>query len=443
MQSSHRLLLAGLVAGALLRALLMPLPGTGDVAIWKVWSFAATSDVTGMYGVGGHPEPERRLLRWQGDAMTVDYPPVALYELALAGRVYQFFRPLFDDSVWLNVAVKAPGLVAELVLIAFVLGWLRPRIGEAAAGWLALALWLNPAVLINGAALGYLDLQMAVPLAIATVLAWRGHAIPAGVLISVAVLTKAQALFAAPAIMAILGWRSRSLRTLATCAAAGLATTAVLVAPFVLRGAWPNMIQALGRLATHDTLSAQAANVWWITTWLLRVVAVWPDWSAWQALTLENRILGIPRAVEMGLPNARILGLVLVALAVAWACVRARRAWALAESSALAAWCLWAYALLAAQVHENHLAAAIFLLAPAAAVDRRYRTVYWWLSAVVALNLYLFYGLGRGWPPIVSRRATIVDATVLLSVVNVLAFAGLTIRLVLQTSSPGRWQARS
>src|SRR5207253_2125023 len=74
---SRRVLAAAVVTGLLLRILALPLPGTGDVVIWKVWSFAGSNDLTSMYGIGGSP-PERRALHWRGEAMTVDYPPVAL-----------------------------------------------------------------------------------------------------------------------------------------------------------------------------------------------------------------------------------------------------------------------------------------------------------------------------------------------------------------------------
>jgi hypothetical protein len=47
---------AVLLAGALLRAVALPGPGTGDVTVFKVWSYhAARHDVAGMYGVGGSP----------------------------------------------------------------------------------------------------------------------------------------------------------------------------------------------------------------------------------------------------------------------------------------------------------------------------------------------------------------------------------------------------
>jgi hypothetical protein len=50
--------------------------------------FAAPSAVTAAYGVGGDP-PVRGILGWKDLKTTVDYPPMALYELGAAGRVYR------------------------------------------------------------------------------------------------------------------------------------------------------------------------------------------------------------------------------------------------------------------------------------------------------------------------------------------------------------------
>jgi len=92
----------------------------------------------------------------------------------------------------------------------------------------------------------------------------------------------------------------------------------------------------------------------------------------------------------------------------------------------------WAYALLAAQVHENHLYLAVPFLAVAAGLDRRYASLCWTVSIIATLNLYLFEGLGLGWPPLVDRSATVVDASVLLAGVNVVAFVWFTGRLRLE-----------
>ncbi|HYT77411.1 MAG TPA: hypothetical protein VEL79_21825, partial [Vicinamibacterales bacterium] len=60
------------------------------------------------------------------------------------------------------------------------------------------------------------------------------------------------------------------------------------------------------------------------------------------------------------------------------------------------------------------------LMAGAAVLLPRLRAPFVLVSAVFALNLFLFYGIGRGFslPP---RRFTVIDATVVLSAVNVWA----------------------
>jgi len=59
-----------------------------------------------------------------------------------------------------------------------------------------------------------------------------------------------------------------------------------------------------------------------------------------------------------------------------------------------------------------------------------------WLTAILMLNLLLFYGLGRGMPALVERRWTGVDASVLLAFVNVGVLAWTTRFLTRQTPSP-------
>jgi hypothetical protein len=219
---------------------------------------------------------------------------------------------------------------------------------------------------------------------------------------------------------------SKRLVALLEMAGAGMATAAAAFAPFVARGAWSNMVQALSRLAAHDMLSAQAANVWWIFTWVLRVLDVRTEWGWWRALTQDVRILGITRAVDLGYPNARVVGLVLVTAFTLWGLATIWRRPSFAVAAATAAWSLYAYAMFAAQVHENHLATAVVLLAPAAAAEPALRRIFWAVTGVIALNLYLFYGFGDGWPPIVPRHVTGIDASVLLAVLSLGTFAWFT-----------------
>jgi hypothetical protein len=91
-------------------------------------------------------------------------------------------------------------------------------------------------------------------------------------------------------------------------------------------------------------------------------------------------------------------------------------------SAALGGFTTHAYATLSAQVHENHLYAAVPLLALAAAGRRAFRPVLVAVSAIFALNLNLFYGFGEGVGYALPRRITVIDATVVVAILNCVAF---------------------
>ena len=416
------ILISVLAIGAVVRAAALPLPGTIDVSSWKIWSFAGSTDPAGIYGVGGTP-PQRRVLKWSGGATTVDYPPLALYELAIVGRVYWAIDPLYRDSPVLTVLVKVPGILAEAFFVAVLLTWGRRRYGEAAA-WAALAFWINPAVTMNGAVLGYLDAQMAVPAALALLAASVRQPAAAGALAVCAVLTKAQAIFALPSIGVELFRRRESNRDVGRAVLWGVLTLSVVLLPIVLRGAWANMLQAVGRLAGHDMLSGNNLNAWWIVTWIVRALDS-PELGWIGALTAPVRILRITDFLRL-YPDPRPLGTALVGASMLWACWRSRRAASLGHTALLGGWCVYAYTMLATRVHENHLYLAVPFLMIAGGMDRTLRPLAWAVSVMAAINLYVFYGLGDGWPPMIGRRWTGLDLTVWLAAVNVGIFVWAT-----------------
>jgi hypothetical protein len=181
-------------------------------------------------------------------------------------------------------------------------------------------------------------------------------------------------------------------------------------------------------------LSATAANLWWIVTWLLRASYAIKDLGAWAAWTMIVRILGISRVVALGYPNPRPIGAALAGAVMLWAYWRARRG-PLPMILAAGALATHAYFVLAVQVHENHLYLAIPLLAAAASALPRLRGPLYATSAVFALNLFLFYGIGRGFrlPP---RGFTVIDATVVLSFVSVGVFVWHAVRFSHQSARP-------
>jgi hypothetical protein len=297
---------------------------------------------------------------------------------------------------------------------------------------MALAFWLNPAVILNGAALGYLDAQMAVPAVLSLIAAIGGRPGLAGMLAAAAVLTKPQALFAGPALLlALLQQKHVPVgRALVLGIAGAMTTTAAVLLPIVWHGALPNMVQAVGRAASHDMLSGFGLNAWWVVTWVVRSVYAAPVLGWVEAFTTPVRILGISRFVEVGFFNPKPIAALLVIGLTIWGCWRNRDATSPATWAFVGGWTVLTYFVWNIPVHENHLYLAVPLLALAAALDARYRLAFWWVSALCALNMYLFYGLGHGWPPIIGRAWTGVDFSVIAALVTCALWLRLTRNVV-------------
>lgn len=445
-----RTFLLALAVGLLVRLAALPLPGTEDVNVWKVWSYNGAKDVTAVYGVGGDP-PVRGMLKYGQSYTTVDYPPVALYELALVGSIYRAIFPGYPNSWPLVAALKLPGLLAGAaltwVIFVTVRGW-SPSGGGAAdetaplARAAALAYWLNPATILNAEVLGDLDPLVMLPALAAFVLLVRPRAAASGACVALALLTKPQALLIVPAWLFALwivgrrgtlpppgrdgfGARPTALRVWTAAAAGAAGTAALAVLPFALVGALPNMWLAFGSFyARRDILSGNAANVWWIANYLSRAVHGVAD-LGWHAFFVPvARVMAVSTFIEQGLPDPRPIGQAAIALACGWMFWRLRRrAGDLVIALSLAAFTVHAAFVLGVGVHEHHQVLMVPLLALAAARRVRLRPLFAAVSGICALNMYLFYGLGRGWPPVLPRMATGLDATVLLSLANLIALA--------------------
>lgn len=412
-----------LAAGLLIRLVALPLEGTEDVLVWKTWSYGAIHEgVSRLYGVGGHP-PERGLVHWGTRATTVDYPPLTLYVLAATGYAYETFSPSFENTRWLNVAIKTPGLLAELALTWLLYYVVTRRYGQPEGRWAATAFWANPAVILSGPVLGYLDPLAALPAVGSLVAACLGAPIAAGTLLAVACLTKLQAVFMAPAVL-LATWNTATSERVSKTASAIVASIAagfIVLLPYLLIDAGPNVLQGVSSLLRHDMLSADAANFWWVVTYVMRAIYAVGDMGMWGAWTMTLRILGVSTIVRLGYPNPRPFATAAVIAATAWALWRVRTCRDLSIVCAAAALIVHAYFVLGIAVHENHLYLALPLLALAAAVRPRLRAIHVAVSTVVALNLFLFFGFGRGLP-LPPRNFTIIDATAILAAANCAIF---------------------
>jgi len=410
------------VLATLIRLAALPLRGTEDVGTWKLWMIAASKDATAVYGVGGDP-PVRGVIEWKHLSTTVDYPPLALYELGAMGMLYRLVDPRFENDRLLTAAVKIPGLLFGVVLTGLLWWTARTLTGDAANGrWVAVAYWTNPAVILNGEVLGYLDPLMMLP-AIASLVFVRFE-VPAwaGASLAIAMLTKPQAILVAP-VCALAVWRTAGARGILSAVAGGLLTAGVVVLPYALVGALPNMWLAFGSfVARRDILSGYAANVWWIANYLLRAWYQVPRLGVIGAgLAPVRRIMAVSTFQEVGLPNPRPFGSAMVVLTAAWSLWRLRASRDLALFALGAAFMVHAFFVFSVGVHEHHMMLAVPMLALAAALRRSLRPLFWTVTAIVALNMNLFYGIGLGLGWSLPRGLLLVDLSVWLSIANLCA----------------------
>jgi len=414
-----RLFVVALVLGLAIRVATLPLPGNDDVVAWKIWTYAASHDVTGMYGVGGAP-PTRGVVRWGERWGTVNYPPVFLYEYALVGRAYRLLFPAFPDTLPLLVAVKLPVLLANMGLTWLLFRTIQRLSGSKdTARWAAVAYWLNPATLLGGEMLGYVEPLFTLPAVAGLIAAYLGRAWSGGALMAAAVLTKPQGMLVGPAFALVL-WQTGGLASIARAGTAFVGTVLLAVLPFAARGALANMWLAFGSFyERRDTMSAFAANIGWIINWALRSWLSLPQrgWAAF--LQVVPRPLAISRFRELGYPNPRPIGTTLVLVAVGWAMWVARHARDLSVAAALGAFTVHAFFVLNVGAHENHQLLEVPLLVLAAALRRRFRPLLVAVSVIVALNINFYYGISLGWGWAIPRRITGLDVSVVLAFANV------------------------
>ena len=420
---TSRLFATLITLGALIRFAALPLGGTHDTVPWRIWSYNASIEgVSQLYGIGGSP-PTWRTLNYLGAEGQATYPPLALYELGVAGRAYRWVMHGEFPNTWpLMAAIKTPGLVADVGIALLIYFTIRRRGTETAARWSTLAYWLNPGIVLDGAALGYLDPQFMLPILASLIAAASGRAVVAGALAAAAVLTKPQPVILAPAIALAL-WYSTAdtvsrVRRFGAALLSGLACAAAVVGPVFAAGGGPNLLQAMGRLEEHDMLAGNACNLWWLVGYVVRARYSIEDFGVWGAFFHETRILAISRFIEVGGPNPRPIAAALVLAAMAWAVWTCRRSKDLWLYAGLGAFLVHAYAVLAVQVHENHLFAALPLLVLAAAGRRGFTPVLFAVSVIFALNLNMFYGISEdaGWA--IPRSLTVIDLSVVVATLN-------------------------
>ena len=417
---------AVMIAGFLIRIAALPFPGTGDVRIWKAWAYSgATMGVSRLYGTGGSPASvsQYHLLHFGDFEAIADYPPLSLYELEIAGSAYQYAAGgSFPDTAALTMTIKAVPVVFEAALCALLFVVLRRAAGEWPARWAVIAYWLNPAAIVNASFGGYLDALFVLPAVGALMAAMAGWPALAGGLIAASVLTKPQGIFIVPAVAIALwnsGQPSERWPRMTVAGLGAVVVSAAIAAPIVAAGAWWNMVHGVVSQTNETYLSMEGYNFWWLAGHFLWVAYAWQcGLDAWAVVVGPVARIPFIRAAAHGLPFLRAAGTMLALAGIGWGVSIGRRARDLSLVAAVGAFSVHAYAVLGAQVHENHLFAAMPLLVIAAASRRRYMPVLAGVSVFLALSMlfYIFAAEEGRW--VLSRSLTLLDTTLLLAVFN-------------------------
>ena len=217
--------------------------------------------------------------------------------LAATGYAYETFSPSFENTRWLNVAIKTPGLLAELALTWLLYFVVTRRYGQPEGRWAATAFWANPAVILSGPVLGYLDPLAALPAVGSLVAACLGAPIAAGTLLAVACLSETpggvHGACCAPAT-----WNTATSERVSKTASAIVASIAagfIVLLPHLLIDAGPNVLQGVSSLLRRH-VAADAANFWWVVTYEMRAIYAVGDTGTWGAWTMTLRICARSRS---------------------------------------------------------------------------------------------------------------------------------------------------
>jgi dolichyl-phosphate-mannose-protein mannosyltransferase len=243
---------AGLALATILRLLLWPAQGLrDDIDQFVGWVHHITISGLGtLYG--------------ETAAGPVTFGPVMGYVWTLLSAVDPAFATATDGSAeGIRILMKVPATIADYGIAALIAYALRERPRWAALA--ALGYLLHPAAIYTGAWWGQYESVYALGVLAATVLAVSGRTGLAAAALTVAVLTKPQAL---PLVVPLAAWfwATGGWRELARAAVIGLGVAVVIWLPFIVAG---GPLGYLSNIAYYQggvfaILSLRAWNAWWI-----------------------------------------------------------------------------------------------------------------------------------------------------------------------------------
>ncbi len=459
-----------LLAGLLLRGHWLATPGYNGMGVWKAWAYGTSQvGITGVYRLRQSPEPALTLtslsdaftgrlppikVGFPDRAFDPDYPPGTFYLLGLLASAYRtWISPAFRDGPLLNLTIKLPLLLAELAT-SVLLGWAVGRRCGPGAGLTALAsYWLNPAVLLGGSILAFLDAFYGLALVIGAIALLHGRLRGLWLGWALALALKPQALLLLPIVILLTSRAGPGRLVRYMMPAAGLLLAISL--PMLVSGHLLGLIAGVAGNAHEGYVSANQFNIWWL-------------WSYLYAHRHGHHQVAILQQEQVSgaiISQLRLWGWVLFAL---WTLFLSLGWWRRVRQTAddtlpggeailLLALQLYGGVMLLTSMHENHLLGVLPLLALAAGwtvapqkeavqplrrANRDHQTgfplpipatpidcgawlprlLYVGVSVVAGANLLMIFGLGVGAPYPLARRWGGWDGSMVLTGLNLVLF---------------------
>ncbi|MEZ5290570.1 MAG: hypothetical protein R2745_05780 [Vicinamibacterales bacterium] len=357
-------LLALLAGATVLRLALAANPGYYD----DLRSYAIWGDVGARHGIASIYDAEAYPDELLGNIC--DYPPGLPYGLMVASAVNGWVRggEGLADRPYQMLQVKLLPLLGDLVLTILVFAAARALAGSRMALLAAASYALNPAALFDSGYWGQTDSIVFAWIGLGLAGAWTGRAVPAGLAMGLAMLTKPVAWpFAALAV--VLGWRRHGPRPVVAATVTALAVGVAAFLPFAAAGRLADTLASmLTQLGSMPNVSNNAHNLW-------AVFALWANLEADYTVAgpLDLRLIGI----------LLFLGVYLRYLVRLW---QDPTLPTVLLSGAMTALALF---VLSVHQHENHLFGVLPFLAALCVVDRRIGVLYAAFSTTLLANMAL------------------------------------------------------
>lgn len=343
-----------MLAAILLVGLLIRLPTAAvdfgrvtDVQVLGTW--ATTAQAVGLAHVY--------------EAVRVNYPPVFVYWLAVAGWL-DAQLPVHLRAPALIALIKLPSFIADIVTAGLIAMVWRTRSSRAAL--LAAGLYVfNPAVWYVSAYYGQLDSIYTLFLIVAIIALERHKLPPAWFGLALALATKLQSISLVPLLLA--GTITRKPGDLVRAAVILSVTGTVLLSPWLVEGNVSHTVRAFTTLPTEPPkVVVSAYNLWY----LLRLGRVHEVSSALQPL-------GLPFTYQ----TIGILTFGVFSIFITWLLTRRRAVFLTAAALALGLY------MLLTQMHERYMFPVLALLALAGILQPRLWLLYLMLSITFFFNL--------------------------------------------------------